>query len=379
MTARERFIKIARFQLPNTLFISGYNHSAWHKAIVRWVEEGAPREILTSNVARFKYFSFDRISMVEVEASLLSTAPTGGPPFLAPVRPRLPPRMLEEDNRSRVIINEAGVKIRQFKDDPQRMPLWLEAPVKNRKDWEEYQKLLDPHHPERWLAKDWGAYAQRLNQRDYPVGLDVGSFYGLLREWTGSAELLYLLYDDPQLVHDMMAHMEYFSLEIVRRVLKDIQPDFAVFFEDMAWKGGSFISPKMFREFMMPHYKKVTSLLRSKGVDIIFVDSDGDVSELIPLWIESGVNGIYPLEVAAGMDAVALRKRYGKQCILWGNIDKRALAEGQEAIKEELDKKIPFLLSQGGYFPGIDHFIPEDVSLQNFQFYLDYLRSLSRG
>ena len=129
----------------------------------------------------------------------------------------------------------------------------------------------------------------------------------------------------------------------------------------------------------MPHYKKVTGLLRSKGVDIIFVDSDGNISQLIPLWIESGVNGMYPLEVAAGMDAVELRQRYGNECLLWGNIDKRALAKSKEALKEELDRKIPFLLSQGGYFPGIDHFIPEDVPLENFQFYLDYLRGLSSG
>lgn len=379
MTGRERFLKIARFELPDAVFLSAYNHSFWYKALERWVEEGAPREILTSNVARYNYFGFERIGMVHVEASLLALGETGGPPFLPPVRPRFEPRVVEEDERTRVIINEAGIKLRQYKNDPQRMPAWLDAPVKNRKDWEEYKKRLDPHHPERWRVADWDAYAQRLSKRDYPLGLDVGSFYGLLREWTGAERLMYLFYDDPELVHDMMAHMEYFSTEIINRVLRDIQVDFAVFWEDMAWKGGSLISPQMFREFMMPHYKKVTELLRSKGVDIIFVDSDGDISELLPLWIESGVNGMYPLEVAAGMDAVEIRKQYGKQCILWGNIDKRALAKGKEAIKEELDRKIPFLLSQGGYFPGIDHFIPEDVSLENFQFYLEYLRSFSRA
>jgi len=379
MTGRERFLKIARFELPNTFFLSTYNHAMWHKTLERWVEEGAPKEILSSTKARLGYFGFERIGMVHVEASFLTLGKTGGPPFIPPVRPRFELKVLEEDERTRVIIDEGGRKLRQYKDDPQRMPAWLDAPVKNRGDWDEYKKRLDPHHPERWLEPDWGAYAENLSQRDYPLGVDVGSFYGLLREWTGAERLMYLFYDDPELVCDMMAHMEYFSTEIIQRVLKDIQVDFAVFWEDIAWKGGPLISPKMFREFMMPHYKKVTELLHRKGVDIIFVDSDGDISELIPLWVESGVNGMYPLEVAAGMDAVKLRKQYGKQCILWGNIDKRALAKGKEAIKEELDRKTPFLLSQGGYFPGIDHFIPEDVSLENFQFYLDYLREHFAG
>jgi uroporphyrinogen-III decarboxylase len=88
---------------------------------------------------------------------------------------------------------------------------------------------------------------------------------------------------------------------------------------------------------------------------------------------------MWPLEVQAGMDAVELRNKLGKKCILSGNIDKRALAQGKEAIKEEIDKKVPFLLSQGGYFPGPDHFVPEDVSLENFQFYLEYLRSFDRS
>jgi uroporphyrinogen decarboxylase len=373
MNARERFVKIARFQLPNAIYLSPYTQSVWYKTIKRWVTEGAPQEILTDKVARYNYFGLDRISMVHVEVNLQRLESQGT--AIPPIRPRFESKVLEEDDRTRVRINEGGITIREFKDDPEKMPTWLDYPVKNRRDWDAYKKRLDPHHPERWLMKDWKSYTERLSQRDYPLGLDVGSFFGLLREFVGAEKLLLMFYDDPQFVEDMMDHMEYFSTQIVERVLQDIQVDFAFFWEDMAWKGGSMISPQMFREFMMPHYKKVTSLLRSKGVDIIMVDSDGDINELIPLWIESGVNGMWPLEVQAGVDAVAIRKEFGKQCILWGNIDKRALARGKEAIKEEIDKKVPFLISQGGYFPGPDHLVPDNVSLENFKFYLEYLRS----
>lgn len=373
MNARERFVKIARFQLPNAIYLSPYTQSVWYKTIKRWVTEGAPQEILTDKVARYNYFGLDRISMVHVEVNLQRLESQGT--AIPPIRPRFESKVLEEDDRTRVRINEGGITIREFKDDPEKMPTWLDYPVKNKRDWDEYKKRLGPHHPERWLMKDWKSYTERLSQRDYPLGLDVGSFFGLLREFVGAEKLLLMFYDDPQFVEDMMAHMEYFSTQIVERVLQDIQVDFAFFWEDMAWKGGSMISPQMFREFMMPHYKKVTSLLRSKGVDIIMVDSDGDINQLIPLWIESGVNGMWPLEVQAGVDAVAIRKEFGNQCILWGNIDKRALARGKEAIKEEIDKKVPFLISQGGYFPGPDHLVPDNVSLENFKFYLEYLRS----
>ena len=107
------------------------------------------------------------------------------------------------------------------------------------------------------------------------------------------------------------------------------------------------------------------------------VDSDGNTEELIPLWIESGLSGQYPLEVTAGLDAVKLRKKFGKNFILIGNIDKRALVKGKKAINEELNKKVPYLISKGGYFPAIDHYTPPNVPYENYLYYLKSLRKIS--
>jgi uroporphyrinogen-III decarboxylase len=46
----------------------------------------------------------------------------------------------------------------------------------------------------------------------------------------------------------------------------------------------------------------------------------------------------------------------------------------KEAIKYEIDKKLPYLKEEGGYIPGLDHVIPPDVSLENFTFYANYLK-----
>jgi hypothetical protein len=64
VNARERFLKIARIQLPNAIYLSPYTHVTWHQTLERWVEEGAPPEILTSDVARYRYFGLDRIGLV---------------------------------------------------------------------------------------------------------------------------------------------------------------------------------------------------------------------------------------------------------------------------------------------------------------------------
>ena len=122
---------------------------------------------------------------------------------------------------------------------------------------------------------------------------------------------------------------------------------------------------------MVPNYRKITSCLRDHGIDCIFVDSDGNLDALIPLWLEGGVNGFHPLEVAAGMDPVALRKQYGQQALLRGGIDKRKLALGGDSLRQEVLSKVPFLARTGGYIPYIDHETPPDVSWVDF---LDYAR-----
>jgi len=187
-----------------------------------------------------------------------------------------------------------------------------------------------------------------------------------------------LFYDDPDWVHEMMDYLAKFYCQVIRKALEEIKDiDFATFWEDMCYKTGSLLSPDMFKEFMSPCYEKVTSLLHNYGIDIIFVDCDGNIEELIPLWLEVGVNGMYPIEVASGMDPVALRKKYGNNLLLVGGVDKQAIAKGKEAIDLELKSKLPFLCLTKGYIPLIDHLVPPDVSFDNYMYYLKRMKEIS--
>jgi uroporphyrinogen decarboxylase len=298
------------------------------------------------------------------------------PYSIPPIIPTYEPRVLEQDEHTVTVINEGNQKVRIFKNLPQKMPMYLDHPVKDWKTWREYKKRLNPSSPDRFPA-DWDAYVRRMNSKTEPIMIHAGSFFGFLREWMGLERLLYMFYDDPALVEDMMEQMCYLETELIKRTLKDIRVDWAFFWEDMAYKAGPLISPAMFRKFMVPRYKRVTEILHSHGVDIIFVDSDGNINELIPLWLESGVNFFGPLEVAAGMDAVALRKKYGKEAILGGNIDKRALLKGKDAIREEVKSKLPFLLKSGGYFPALDHMVPPDITWENYCYFINTMREVA--
>ena len=146
----------------------------------------------------------------------------------------------------------------------------------------------------------------------------------------------------------------------------------------MCYKNGPLLSPDMFKKYLVPCYRKITDLLRSKGVDLIFVDSDGDVRKLLPLWLEAGVNGFLPFEVQCGMDVNYFRKEYGRDCLMMGGIDKRALITGGKDIDAELRRVAP-LVEEGGYIPWLDHSVPPDVSYDNFLYYMDGLNRLCRG
>jgi uroporphyrinogen decarboxylase len=167
-----------------------------------------------------------------------------------------------------------------------------------------------------------------------------------------------------------------FLTQTVKPVVEALRSsiDCVTIWEDMAYKNGPLISPNFFRKFMLPGYRDLTGFLRKNNVGSILVDSDGDVTLLIPLLLEGGVDGIYPLEAQAGMDAVALRKQYGKRLVLIGNMDKTAMAKGRDSIEKEIERKIPYLKEQGGYIPSTDHLVPPDVSYQNYQYYLQFIR-----
>lgn len=324
----------------------------------RWHKEGLPEDVHIG-----EYFGFE---------------PAGGVPVNLGIIPDFKVETIEETGTYRTFRDGDGSIKKQFKEySGFGMPQWIEYPIKGRKDWEEYKKRLNPDSPLRYPPKlNWEEWKSIVKKRSYPIGIGTCSFYGWIRNWIGVENLSVMFFDDPGLIHEMMEYIADFTMKVLRKALNEVKDiDYAYFWEDMCYKTGPLISPKMFRDFMLPHYKKVTALLREHGVKLSWVDCDGNIEELIPLWIEGGVTGFYPFEVAAGMDCVKLRKIYGKNIVMWGNVDKRALAKGKEAIDTELNRLAP-LVAEGGFIPLVDHAIPEDVSYENYLYYLEQRRKL---
>lgn len=350
MTPHEKFINCMHFKSVDRHIL--WEWGPWLSTLRRWQRE-APGE-------------FDSIppQLLECENRVLCGVDLW-------MLPRFEKEILSENEEFITKRNDRGIVERVPKSqDETSMPEHIDFPVKEKKDWERLKKCFDPNDSARFPA-DWENRCD-LWRKDGPVLVFQGprspSLFGFIRELMGPERALYAFYDDPMIVHDMMDTYTDFIVQILPRVISESPLSSVFFWEDMCYKSGSFISPDLFKRFMSPCYKRITEMVRNMGIDIIFVDSDGDVSELIPLWLEVGINGVYPMEVAAGMDVIALRNKYGKDLLMTGGIDKRILSRDYKAIDEELERKIP-LVELGGYIPTLDHSVPDDVPYRNFCYY----------
>jgi len=250
---------------------------------------------------------------------------------------------------------------------------WHKFPVENVNDWEGIKKRYNPETPERY-PENLKEIGKMLRERDYVLGIAIHGPFWKMREWCGFENLCIFMATQQDFVMEMASFWKKFVLQVLRPVIKEIEFDYVMINEDMAYKEKSMISPSMVKKFLLPVWDEWVREIKKSGCKLIILDSDGYIGQLIPLWIEAGINCCIPVEIAAGNDIVAYRKIYGKKMAYIGGIDKRAIAKGGKIIYEEIYGKVPFLLKDGGYIPECDHGVPPDISWDNF---VEYSRILA--
>ena len=253
---------------------------------------------------------------------------------------------------------------------------WHKFPVEDRKDWEEIKRRYDPGTSGRY-PEDFEERCRKLRKADYPVSFKFNGPFWQLREWLGFENLCIKMIEEPEFIEEMIAFWVDFVSRTMAPILEKINVDRVEIGEDMAYKAHSMISPDMVRYFLKPAYDRWVAEIKSSGSPIVDMDSDGYIGELLPIWIEAGFNCCVPVEVAAGNDIVAYRRKFGRKMAYRGGIDKRALARGGRDMKEEVMRVVPPLLKEGGYIPGCDHGVPPDISWPNFVEYTRLLAELT--
>ncbi len=358
MNERQRFHATMRYQPRDRAPI--YDFNFWPETLELWHEQGLPAHINRDNSDDF--FGMDRFFF------------TGIRPDLAPVFEEY---VIEDRGDREVIQQNNGVKVLRHKT-MSSIPMEVGHLLTDRESWQKhYVPRLDPDRPERW-PDDWDERVKVWTDPDRETVMVIhgGSLFGKLRDWIGIENIALLLYDDPVWFEEMVETVTNCILGTMTRIFETgAKIDACSMWEDMAYNRGPLISPRHFKQFLVPRYRKITDLLHKYGVDVCWIDCDGKIDKLAPLWLDAGVNCMFPLEIGTwGADPLAFRREYGKDMLLMGGFDKHSLAKSKAAISAEIDRLTP-LVEEGGFIPFCDHRVPPDVPLENYWHYLETARA----
>ena len=200
-------------------------------------------------------------------------------------------------------------------------------------------------------------------------------FFWYPRTLFGIEEHMFAFYDQPELMKQMnQDNADYMIATLNRLEKEDCLPTFVVFAEDMSYNNGPMISEDLFDEFMLPYYQQVMPVLEKLGITPI-IDSDGDVTDMVPWFQKAGIRGILPLEFQAGVDANNISEMYPEFIIL-GNYNKLVMDLGKDAVRAEFERLLP-VMRNGRFIPSCDHQTPPAVSYEQYKEYIELLKEYS--
>lgn len=368
MNNRSRFAATMHYQPRDRMPLTDFGF--WEETLPIWYGEGLPRKVRYSykKTNHAPYFGMDFALDVVGRATEIRIG----------LVPTFKPKILEDRGDHEVRQQSDGVRVlrRKFMGS---IPQHQGHLLVDRDSWcKHYKPRLNPDHPDRF-PEDWQARVAcwKDPHRDELIALPGGSLYGWLRNWMGVEALSYVVYDDPAWFEEMVSTVADCIIGTLEKALASgVQFDACGMWEDMAYRGGPLLSPRHFKQFLVPHYRRIVDLLHKHAVDIIWLDCDGDIDALIPHWLDAGVNCMFPLEVGVWQaDPVAYRKRYGKGLLLMGGVDKHILQGTADDIRREVDRLAP-LVEEGGYVGFCDHRVPPDVSLENYRLFVSLQREV---
>lgn len=385
MNDRERALAILNYQPYDRLPIVHFGY--WTETLEKWATEG---HITVAQAAGCRDGNaIDRVLCARLGFDFGWGAAFGPNLRLQPgIRRRV---VVEFPDGSRHVLNKDGAVVLE-KPGIVSIPSEIDHLLKGRAEWERIfrprlryiesrlarAKVYTAH---RTLRFDCGGREYLLAEEPAaPRGLWCGSLFGVIRNWLGVVGLSYLTVDDPALLEEMVGTVADLCYEgAVATLASGIAFDYAHFWEDICFKNGPLVNPRLFAKLVGPHYRRITRLLNDHGIGIVSLDCDGMIDWLLPIWLENGVNTMFPIEVGTwGASLAPWRAKYGRELRGVGGMDKRVFAHDYAAIDAEIARLEP-LVALGGYIPCPDHRIPPDARWENVQYYCQRMRQVFGG
>lgn len=378
MTRKERFLAICRGETPDYVPIlafrgaPGMSGGAMEKTHQRLLDTGMPDHV----GGRGALGRGPEESRVDSWCEFWGTELVGGIDFAISGGEKGFKWTDRYEGNYKIAECENGQIIRELIDNDitYSMPEHIAYPVRDRESWEFFKERATRIRT--MSDEDMEANCRRFDDRDWPLALSAGGTLGAIRSLMGPETFCMTLYDDPELIHDIMQwgleNQRQFTFPLIER----LRPEIVAVWEDISGNHAMMVSPAQFEEFGGDYYREVTGFARGNGVEMVTVDSDGNVNELVPLLASFGVNCLYPFEAKGHNDLFKIREEL-PEFILMGWLEKEVVNEGNEhMIEEEIRSKVPPLLEKGRYFPNGDHGIQPLVTYPNMLKFMTLLHEV---
>lgn len=372
MTFRDTIQAVLHYQPYEKLPVVSFGY--WAETVQKWADEGhITREEADDYCKTGDNGSGDKAIMKKLGFDFNWNSCMGA---ACDLFPHFEEKVLETHPDGSQVIRDGSGLIVMVKPGIVSIPAEIGTSLTDRKVWEEEYLPRLKFSMDRINQKALEALKDDTN-RELPIGIHCGSLVGTMRNLLGVEQFSYLIADDLDLYVEIIDTMDTLCYDCVKAMLESgAKFDYGHFWEDICFKNGPLMVPSMFDEYVGPHYKKITSLLNSYGIDIVSVDCDGYIDRLIPTWLANGVNTMFPIEVGTWNANIApWREQYGKELRGVGGMNKTVFARDYKAVDEEVER-LRRLIELGGYIPCPDHRIAPDAKFENVQYYCDKMQNL---
>lgn len=238
------------------------------------------------------------------------------------------------------------------------------------------QADLERFHPPRPARSPLIKAARYVKRRAGDRAVIMLSRNDFAASWflTGMPKLLESYIADPDFADRIARMVSDYYAELFPRLIK-AGVDVIFLTDDYAFKTGTLFSREQFDRFVFPWLKRAVEVIHDAG-GLCVKHTDGDVSEIIEQIIETGVDGLGPLEPAAGMDLVELQRRFGDRVALVGNIDVDLLSRGtSDEVRRRTQSLVTAMSGRGGHLLSSGNTISSSVLPQNFAAMVEAARS----
>ncbi|HMN62500.1 MAG TPA: uroporphyrinogen decarboxylase family protein [Anaerolinea sp.] len=281
------------------------------------------------------------------------------------------PVTVEETEETILLRDGNGALLRRHKLHDST-PEHVDFQVKERKAWEEFAKPLLTADRRRINFEGYRAAKKHAADKKRFFCWSGINVFEMMHPLCGHENMLMGMALDPDWVKDMVSTYSRLTIELqVILFAEEGYPDGIWFYEDMGYKQHPFMSPRMYREIILPGHRLTVQWAKARGLPVI-MHSCGYVEPLVPGMLEAGIDCLQVIEVKAGMDLLKLYQDYGDRLSFMGGIDVRVLYNNdRHEIDAELKAKIPVVKGKFGYVLHSDHSIPSNVTHDTYRYFIE--------